>query len=153
MVSTSIFDAKYKGGDGQWRDTRFNRKYIVNALAGKEWKVGKSKQNNFSINGRITFQGGERYSPFDIQATAAKKEIVYDETKAFSEINDPMMNVHLTIAYRKNKRKSSREIALKIVNLTQQEDFYGYQYNFRTGGIDKDTEVILLPNLSYKIQF
>jgi hypothetical protein len=63
------------------------------------------------------------------------------------------MNVHLTIAYRKNKLKSSREIALKIVNLTQQPDFFGYQYNYRTGSIDKDLEVILLPNLSYKIHF
>lgn len=153
MITASVFDAKYKGGDGVWRDTRFNRNFVTNILAGKEWKVGKSKQNSFNINGRVTVQGGERYSPFDVEATQAQKEIVYDESKAFSRQTAPMMNVHLTIAYKKNKLKSSREVALKVVNLTQQPDFYGYQYNYRTGGVDKDVETILLPNLSYKIHF
>jgi hypothetical protein len=153
MATTSIFESKYKGGDDVWRNSRFNRKYVVNLLAGKEWKVGKHKQNTVNINGRITFQGGDRFSPIDEQATKAKKTIVYDETTAYSVQSDPITNVHLTFAYRKNKAKSSREVALKIVNLTQQPDFFGYQYNFRTGGIDKDVETILLPNLSYKIQF
>ncbi len=153
MVTASMFDAKYKGGDGIWRDTRFNRNYVANVLAGKEWKVGKSNQNTISINARITAQGGERYSPFDIVATAAKRQIVYDENQAFTKQTDPMMNLHFTAAYKRNKLKSSSEWALKIVNLTQQPDFYGYQYNFQTGGIDQDVETILLPNLSYKIQF
>ena len=153
MTTASIFDAKYKGGDGVWRDSRFNRNYVVNLLAGKEWKVGKNKQNTFNINGRITFQGGDRFSPINEQATKARETIVYDETHAYSVQSDPITNVHLTLVYRKNKLRSSREIALKIVNLTQQPDFFGYQYNFRTGGIDKDIETILLPNLSYKIFF
>lgn len=153
MATTSIFESKYKGGDGVWRDSRFNRNYVVNLLAGKEWKVGKNQQNTFNINGRITFQGGDRFSPINEQATKARKTIVYDETRAYSVQSDPITNVHLTLVYRKNKLRSSREIALKIVNLTQQPDFFGYQYNFRTGGIDKDIETILLPNLSYKIFF
>lgn len=153
MATASVFESKYKGGDGVWRDTRFNRNYVVNLLAGKEWKVGRNKQNTFNINGRITLQGGDRFSPIDIQATNARRAIVYDEAQAYTVQTNPITNVHLTIAYRKNKLKSSREIALKIVNLTQQPDFFGYQYNFRTGGIDKDLETILLPNLSYKIFF
>lgn len=153
MATASIFDAKYKGGDGVWRDTRFNRNYVFNLLAGKEWKVGKNKQNTFNINGRITLQGGDRFSPINEEATKARKAIVYDETRAFSIQTDPIMNIHLSLAYRKNKLKSSSEIALKIVNLSQQPDFFGYQFNFKTGGIDKDLETILLPNLSYKLQF
>lgn len=153
MATASVFESKYKGGDGVWRDTRFNRNYVVNLLAGKEWKVGSHKQNTFNINGRITFQGGDRFSPIDIQATKASKTIVYDEAHAYAVQTSPITNVHLTIAYRKNKLKSSREIALKIINLSQQADFFGYQYNFRTGGIDKDLETILLPNISYKIFF
>ncbi|MFN3379003.1 MAG: TonB-dependent receptor [Runella zeae] len=153
MATTSLFESKYKGGDDVWRDTRFNKNYVVNLLAGKEWKVGKNKQNTFNINGRLTFQGGDRFSPIDEEATKAKKAIVYDETRAYSLQSAPITNVHLTLAYRKNKAKSSREIALKIVNLTQQPDFFGYQYNFRTGEVDKDVETVLLPNLSYKIQF
>jgi hypothetical protein len=153
MATASIFESKYKGGDGVWRNTRFNKNYVINLIAGKEWKVGKSKQNTFNLNGRVTFQGGDRFSPIDMEATRARKTIVYDETSAYSIQSDPIMNVHLTLAYRKNKLKSSKEIALKIVNLTQQADFFGYQYNFKTKGVDKDEEIILLPNLSYKMFF
>lgn len=153
MSTASIFNAKYKGGDNVWRNTRFNRNYVINVLAGKEWKVGKNKQNTFNINGRITYQGGDRFSPINEEATKLAKSIVYDETRAYLLQTNPITNVHLTISFRKNKLKSSREIALKIVNLTQQADFFGYQYNYRTGGIDKDIEKILLPNLSYKILF
>lgn len=153
LLTTSVFESKYKGGDGIWRDSRFNRNYVGNLLGGKEWKVGKDKQNTFNVNLRVTFQGGVRFSPIDEQATKAAKKIVYDEKKAYSVQSDPVTNVHLTLSYRKNKLRSSREISLKIVNLTQQPDFFGYQYNFRTGGIDQDSETILLPNLSYKVQF
>lgn len=153
LVTASIFDSKYKGGDGVWRDSRFNRNYVVNFLVGKEWKVGSSKQNTFNINTRLTNQGGNRYSPVDVPATLSMKEVVYDESRAFSQQSDPVMNIHFTIAYKKNKAKSTREIALKLINITSQPDFYGYRYNFQTGGIDKDVERIMIPNLSYKIQF
>lgn len=45
MVTASVFDSKYKGGDGKWYNTRFNRHYILNGLIGKEWMMGRSKRN------------------------------------------------------------------------------------------------------------
>ena len=36
MVSGSFFNSKYQGGDGKWRDTKYNRQFIVNCLGGKE---------------------------------------------------------------------------------------------------------------------
>ncbi|MFN3445674.1 MAG: TonB-dependent receptor [Bacteroidia bacterium] len=34
MITASVFDAKYTGGDGVWRDTRFNRNFV-----NKKWKL------------------------------------------------------------------------------------------------------------------
>ncbi len=153
LFTASIFDSKYKGGDAVWRDSRFNRNYVVNFLFGKECKIGHSGQNTLSLNARVTQQGGNRYSPVDVPTTLTMKEIVYDESQAFSLQSDPVLNIHFTIAYKINKPKRSSEIALKLINITSQPDFYGYQYNFQTGGIDKDVEKIMIPNLSYKIVF
>jgi len=153
LLTGSIFDSKYKGGDGVWRNSRFNRNYVVNALVGKEWKVGQSKQNTFSLNTRFTQQGGNRYSPVDVPATLAMERVAYDESRAFSLQSELILNVHFTAAYKINKANSSHEIALKLINLTSQADFYGYRYNFQTEGIDKDEEKIMIPNLSYKIVF
>lgn len=153
LVTASVFDAKYKGGDGVWRESRFNRSYVLNFLIGKEWQVGKSKQNTLSLNTRISYQGGNRYSPVNETASYLAKDIIYDETRAFSRQADPVTNVHVTASYRINKRKSAHEFALKLLNATGQADFYGYKYNLQKNTIDKDEASVVLPNLSYRIEF
>ena len=39
MITASLFDSRYCGGDGVWHNTRFNRKYVLNGLIGKEWML------------------------------------------------------------------------------------------------------------------
>ena len=47
--------------------------------------VGRDKQNMFSVNFKITLQGGDRYAPVDEVATLLDpdREVQYDETKGF----------------------------------------------------------------------
>ncbi len=153
LFTASLFDSKFKGGDNVWRNTRFNRNYVFNFLIGKEWQIGKSKQNTLSLNTRFSYQGGNRYSPVNEAASQIAKDIVYDETNAFKMQSAPALNVHFTASYKVNKKKSSREIALKILNVTRQPDFNGYQYNLTKNSIDKNLASVLIPNLSYKIEF
>lgn len=58
-------------GDGVWHDTRFNRLYVLNGLIGKEWMMGRNKQNVLSLNLKMTLQGSDRYAPIDLEATLA----------------------------------------------------------------------------------
>ncbi len=153
LFTASVFQAKYKGGDNIWRDTRYNRNYVFNFLAGKEWQTGKFKQNLASLNARITYQGGNRYSPPNPTASHLAGDIVYDEQNAFVMQVSPSLNVHFTGSYRINKKNASHEFALKILNATAQPDFYGYKYNLINKTIDKDVSSVIIPNLSYKIEF
>jgi hypothetical protein len=153
LISGSVFDAEYTGGDGIWRNSRFNRNFVGNLLVGKEWSVGKNKQNVVSLNTRVSYQGGNWYSPINIAASQKAKEVVYDETQAFSLQSDPMTNIHFTAIYKINKSKRSSEFALKILNLTNQADFRGHLYNFKTNDVDKELPALVIPNISYKIEF
>ena len=45
LVTTSVFDAKYRGSDGVLRNTDFNGKYALNALFAKEIKFTRSSLN------------------------------------------------------------------------------------------------------------
>ncbi|SRX76169.1 TonB-dependent receptor [Aequorivita antarctica] len=153
MLTGSLFESKYKGGDGVWRDTRYNRNYVFNFLIGKEWQIGKSNQNILSINTRVTYQGGNRYSPINNLVSNSSKDVVFDESKAFSKQFDPALNVHFTASYRINKSKNSQEIALKIINLTRQPDYNGFKYNLIENRVDVDKPAIIIPNLTYKIEF
>jgi hypothetical protein len=153
LFSGSVFDSKYRGGDGIWRDTRYNRNYVFNILAGKEWMVGRQKQNVLGVNGRVTYQGGDRYTPYRELPSLAAKEIILDGDRAFSQQFPAALLAHLTISYQVNKARSSREWALKVINATGFKEFYGYRYNFLEGKIDERREALVIPNLSYKISF
>lgn len=61
LVTISLFDSKYKGGDGIERNTRFNSNYVVNILGGKEWTI--RKKNILGINLKASLTGGECYIP------------------------------------------------------------------------------------------
>lgn len=153
LVTASVFSSEYQGAGGVWHNTRFNRSYAFNFLGGKEWRMGANNQNVLSLNSRFTYQGGNRYSPVNEAASHEMRNIVYDETRPFSMQAQPSLNVHFTASYKLNKPKSSREIAIKILNLTGQPDSYGYKYNQANKTVEKDQVSIIIPNLSYKIEF
>lgn len=152
-VTASLFNSAYKGGDDTWRNTRFNRNYTFNFLTGKEWAWGKSNNKSFGANVRFSYQGGDRYSPADAIRSTVQQEVVFDETKAFSRQLKPSFTSHLTILYRVNKKKTTSEFALKILNAGKYKEFYDFQYNYKTKTVQEHREAILIPNLSYKLAF
>ncbi len=153
MITGSIFNSQYKGGDNIWRDTRYNRNYAFNFLIGKEWPMGKNKQNVLGLNARLSYQGGDHYSPINTMFSTQNQDVVFDETKAFSKQVSTAFTSHFTASYKINKKSSAQEIAFKIINATQYKEFMGFQYNHQTQKVDEHREAIFIPNLSWKIEF
>lgn len=153
MITGSLFKSKYKGGDGIWRNTRLDKSFLLNLLAGKEWMVGRLKQNVLSINGRLFFQGGERYTPVDEEKSMEEHDIVFDESKAYSKRFNPAINGDVSISFRINKKRVSHEFSLKILNVGMRTGIHFYQYNERTNVIEEKEGTGLIPNISYKIYF
>jgi hypothetical protein len=153
MFTASLFDSRYKAGDGIWRNSRYNRNYAFNFLTGKEWLLGRKRQNIFNAGIRLSYQGGDRYSPVDQSASLAAEEVVYLEQDAFSKQYAPAMICHFTLSFKINKQNLSHEFALKVINATMNKEYFGHLYNFKTRRIDLDNEVVAIPNISYKIEF
>lgn len=153
MLTASLFDSHYKAGDNKWRNTRYNRNFVFNVLAGKEWMVGRSKQNMFNANIRLSYQGGDRYSPINLDASQKEEDAIYDENKAFSKQLSPAFLLHFNVSYKINKKNLSHELAIKVLNATNYKDYQGYRYNFKTYLVDPEREAVIIPNISYKIEF
>jgi hypothetical protein len=126
---------------------------MVNALAGKEWKTGKRKQNIFGVNIRCTYQGGERYIPTDMEASRAQGIVAYDNARAYEAQLEPAFISHLTVSYKINRRKTAHELALKMVNVTGYKEFDGYRFNYRTGEPEMLRYAVSIPNVYYKVEF
>ncbi len=151
LVTGSLFDSKYKGGDGIWRDTRFNKGFVLNLVFGKEFFVKKNKV--MGINCRFNFVGGERYSPVSTALSLQEKTVITDESRAFSSQFAPTDNLDFTFTYRINKEKHSSIWSFQVKNALATPMHEGNFYNYKTNSIQNSDLVIVLPIISYKIEF
>ncbi|GHT20372.1 prevent-host-death protein [Bacteroidia bacterium] len=152
MATASLFESRYCGGDGIWRDTRNNRNYMANALYGKEWMLGKQNQNVLGANIRLTYQGGDRYTPADLEASKAEQRPVFNESAAMQAQMEPAFLVDYTVSFKINKKALTHEFAFKMVNATGYQENNGFLY-YHTGEVKMDRQSISVPNLSYKVEF
>jgi hypothetical protein len=153
LITGSLFDSKYRGGDGIMRNGRFNRQYVINFLFGKEWKMGHEKNNTLGINWKFSFMGGKCLTPVDNAASIAAHDVIYDENKAFTSREPAGYYLDLTLSWQKNKPGYSSTWAVQFMNVLFQQEFYGYRYNFRSNSIDPLSEPVVVPNISYRIDF
>lgn len=128
LVTGSLFDSRYKGSDGIRRNTAFNNQYVLNVLGGKEWKLKKAG-NIIALNIRFTTTGGRYFTPLDLAASQATGTAVEDNTRAFSEKQEPYLRLDFKVAYRKEYKKSSLEIALDLQNATDNKNIFRQGYN------------------------
>ena len=151
LITTSVFKSRYCGDDGIWRSTKFNKGYVANILFGKELKLRNNKL--LGLNGRFSYIGGDRISPVLMTESIQNKTVYYDESKAY-EIQTPASRyLDLTLTYRINKVKHSSVWALQIKNALGSKNYEGYAYYYKTGAIENNGYVVILPILSYKIEF
>ncbi|WP_165045017.1 carboxypeptidase-like regulatory domain-containing protein [Dysgonomonas sp. ZJ709] len=153
LLTGSIFQSRYTGGDGVWRNTRLNRNYVFNALGGKEWKMGRQKQNIFNVNLRASFQGGDRYSPIDTEASLLAQDAVYDTSRAYEKQFDPALITSFTVSYKMNKKKLAHEFAVKVINANGYQEPSGHFYNYRRSEVELYKSAVVIPNISYKVEF
>ncbi len=156
MLTASVFDSKYTAKDGIERNTRFNKNYVVNALIGQEWPIGKYKNNLLSANLRLNFLGGNRVEAIDEQSSLSQQDVIYGETNGEISFKDKYPDTPITsftVSYRKNKPKHSSVWTLQVLNSTHTEEFEKDFYNVKTNKIESKFSRTVVPNLSYKIEF
>ena len=155
LMTGSLFESKYKASDHVERNTSFNSNYTFNLLAGKEWAFGKSKQNAFTFDFKMTTAGGRYYTPIDLEASRAAGFAVRDESKAYSERYDPYYRLDIKFGYRVNsqKRKMSQTFYLDFRNITARENIFSIRYNESTEELFEVYQIGFFPDLKYQIQF
>jgi hypothetical protein len=155
LFTTSLFESKYTGSDGIERDSPFNNGYVINALAGKEFKIGKAKKNIFSINTKFTTAGGRYYTPVDLAASQAAGYEISDEANAFSAQYDPYLRLDLKFGFKFNskKKKSSHQFYVDLQNITNNSNVFSRDFNRVTQQVNQIDQIGFQPDFGYKFQF
>jgi len=153
LFTASLFESKYVGGDNIERNTRFNTNFVINLLFGKEWALGASKNKILGINGRLNILGGHRIAPLDRDLSNQQGEVIFDYSRQFENQKPNLYYLNASLNYRINKKNHASIWSLQVINLLGIEEHYGYVYSYKENRIVEDDAVVVVPSLSYKIEF
>ncbi|MBK7411028.1 MAG: TonB-dependent receptor [Ignavibacteria bacterium] len=151
LVTGSFFDSRYLGSDGIERNTAYNTRYVANFLGGKEFAVGDN--NVIAVNLKVSTTGGRYLTPIDLEASAAAGRTVYDESQAYTQLQDPYFRMDLRLSYRMELGSSTMEFALDLQNVTNNQNVFTQTYNPRTGGITTEYQQGFFPVPTFRWTF
>lgn len=151
MVTSSIFDSKYKPADGQWYNTRYNINYVNNFIGGKEIKWGDNKM--LGLNGKVIWTGGKRITPIDLDASIDEKETVYKTDELWSGQAKDYFRLDLGIRLHFYKKKTEHVISLDIQNVTNRLNTWTQYYDSKEQEVYDYPMAGLIPVFNYRFEF
>ncbi len=153
MVTGSMYRSLYTPVNGIEYPTRYDGRYTLHALAGKEFKVGKNKKNIFGFNGKALLAGGSRYTPIDLAASIEKGEQVLLEDQPFGTKAGDYWRFDVGLSYKINKQRLTHTILLDIQNVTGRLNTYSQYYDNDTQKIETYTQTGFFPVFNYRVEF
>lgn len=144
MLTASVFDSRFEGGDGVERNTMYNKRFVANILAGKEFVT--KRQNVFSINGRLYINRGNWISPVDY-------EDLSNESAFFKKQQPTNYRFDLSTSYTRNKERYSSVWSVQVLNVLGSECPMSPTEDLISNEFYYEYESVVLPSISWKIQF
>jgi len=155
LFTASLFDSRYKAMDGNWYNTYYNNGYIFNLTAGKEFAVGKKKQNLIGFNIKAMMRGGFCYTPVDYASSLIKKKLVYKISDTYGEHLPLYERFDLGLSYRLNKVQSAWIFMIDIQNITNRKNVVRNRFSYNAGVVTESysRSIGLVPIASIKLEF
>ncbi len=156
LMTTSLFDSRYKGSDGVQRNTEFNNKIVSNLLFGKEWKFGKGKRNAWTFDTKFTTSKGKPYTPIDLPGTRRNGgNKVLLENQAYSLRYGDYFRWDVKLGYRLNSRKKniSYQFFIDFQNVTNRKNDLEQRYNNGKDKIYLVNQIGFFPDIMCRLQF
>lgn len=153
LATASLFESKYSMPDGIERNTRFNGNYIYNLVGGKEFQVGRSKQNVIGTNLKLNWRGGYKTVPVDLVASREENKDIRKYNEAFETSAPDYFRIDAGVSYRKNKLKWSWVLSADIQNITGRLNINGQYYSNETGNIEFIYMNGMIPVINYRVEF
>ena len=151
LATLSLFESKYKGSDGIERNTAFNGNYVANLLFGKEFSI--NSRSAFTLDLKVSYAGGKRYTPVDLKASQASGTSKYDDSRTFSMQFDPFFKADFKLGYRLNGRKVSQEFQFYVENFTNHNNVLMQTYSRSKNEVRNVNQLGFFPMMQYRLHF
>ncbi|MFZ5999059.1 MAG: TonB-dependent receptor [Bacteroidota bacterium] len=127
LLTGLLFDSKFKTATGTWYNTRFNSRWSTTATAGKEFSLRKGR--TLQIGGRVLYNGGFRYSPYDPVLSQQQGRYVEQAGSEWTGQVPSYFRTDVRFVYRFNSTKYAGQVSLDIQNLTSKANVNSVGYD------------------------
>lgn len=151
MVSGTLFDARYKTpGFSEWKNSRYNNQYILNATIGKEFDFSDhEKQKVLGINFQLVYMGGFWESPINLDARRIASRTFGTNDHPFSVQLSDVLKSNFRIYYKINHSKKYSLIGLDLSDVLNRDNTAFRYYDPYLDKILNQYQLGLIPMLSY----
>ena len=155
LATLSLYDSRYRASNNTWYSTYYNSNFVFNFLAGREFRVGKYKQNSLGFNLRNIARGGYRFTPPDYILSSVKKGIIYSVQQTYGSHLPFFDRMDAGVNYRINRKNSAFNFSLDIQNLLNRHNVYKRNFSYVKGAItQRDYTLIgLVPIAGLRFDF
>jgi hypothetical protein len=153
LFTASLFNSEYYADDNIQRNTAYGVNYVLNAVGGYDFVIGKRKWGILSLGLRATYAGGNPYIPFDVKATLASGETMMDWPASFTVRYPDYKRVSFRFGLKRNLPGYNIEFILDLQYRTNYTNVYLQRIDPHTGEIRNFFSMGFFPMATWRIQF
>ena len=152
LITASVYNSKYTPANGVSYNTRYNGNYLFNALYGREWTIGENN-NLFSINGKFSLRGGNRYSEINKEKSIQQGQTYIIKDNAFEKQYPNYSRVDFGLKYSINKKRATHAFSIDLQNVFNRKNIRSIDFDLDTNTLRTTYQSGLIPNFNYRITF
>jgi len=152
LTTLTLYQSKYTVDGKTEYNTAFNGNFVYNALAGVEIPLGKGNKV-LAFDGKITFAGGNRYTPIDISASVAQGDAVFIDSQAFSKKLKNYQRIDVKVSYKINQKRITQTYFINVENVLNRKNILREIYSTDKQQIISEYQLGLFPYGGVRIEF
>lgn len=153
LSTLSLYHSQFSNDRITQNSTRFDQALNFNLATGKEFKFGYNERNMLGVNLRLVIQGGQPYTPINLNASIAEGRAVYDINNPFSERLAPIRRLDTGLKLQLNRDKITHTFQFDIQNTTLTLRERNIYYDPVAEAIVVEKGLSILPVILYKFDF
>lgn len=150
-INASLYRSLYFGSDSTYRDSRYDGKYILNFVYGKDIQYSKSKKIGISVSSK--FYGGQRCNPINLQKSILSNSTEYDLDLGYTDKLNDYFRMDIQLYHQFISKHVTHRISLDVQNITNRKNEFSKYYSPITQEIKSKYQLGLIPIINYRIDF
>lgn len=153
LLTGSLYRSLFTNYAGQEYNTMFNRSYQLNVLGGKEFKLNRTGKTLLGLNGKALYSGGLRESVIDLQASRARRAVIYENGKFFTLQGRPYSRIDASVYIKFNNKRATHSIQFDAQNVLNRQNYFYSFYDNSSGTLKTVNQTGIIPNIAYRVEF